>query len=143
MAWPCFMVELAGRTEPEQTPGGGTVTRQLWKLPSGKIVGFDELPVGAMWFDACCECGRGAECPHANEERELCVKMPGGSNGSIWNIDQGKNIKARGGNPHAVWIREGEPPNVTVTPSINWIGHYHGWLHGGILTDDCEGRNLQ
>lgn len=38
------------------------------------------------------------------------------------------------------WVVTGDPPNVTVTPSINCVGSYHGWLTAGVLTDDCEGR---
>jgi hypothetical protein len=38
------------------------------------------------------------------------------------------------------WTVTGEPPNITVSPSINIIGYYHGWLQNGILSDDVEGR---
>lgn len=38
------------------------------------------------------------------------------------------------------WIVTGEAPNITVSPSINCIGHYHGWLQNGVLSDDVEGR---
>jgi len=38
-----------------------------------------------------------------------------------------------GGTRH--WTRTGEPPNVTVTPSLN-VNHeeWHGWLTNGVLT---------
>lgn len=38
------------------------------------------------------------------------------------------------------WRVIGEAPAVTVSPSINIGGLYHGWLHLGVLSDDCEGR---
>ena len=38
------------------------------------------------------------------------------------------------------WKVTGEVPNITVSPSINFIGRYHGWLQNGILSDDIEGR---
>lgn len=38
------------------------------------------------------------------------------------------------------WQVTGEPPKVTVQPSINLVGVYHGWLHDGVLSDDVEGR---
>lgn len=38
------------------------------------------------------------------------------------------------------WYVSGEAPNITVSPSINFPGQYHGWLQNGLLTDDCEGR---
>ena len=34
------------------------------------------------------------------------------------------------------WTCTGEPPNVTVHPSINYGGLYHGWLQNGVLSDD-------
>lgn len=33
------------------------------------------------------------------------------------------------------WRVSGEPPRITVHPSINAIGAYHGWLIDGVLTD--------
>lgn len=38
------------------------------------------------------------------------------------------------------WKVEGDVPNVTISPSINCTGTYHGWVKDGVLTDDCEGR---
>lgn len=38
------------------------------------------------------------------------------------------------------WTLTGDWPNVTVTPSINCIGSYHGWITNGQVTEDCEGR---
>lgn len=38
------------------------------------------------------------------------------------------------------WTVTGEVPNITVSPSINAVGSYHGWLQNGILSDDLEGR---
>lgn len=38
------------------------------------------------------------------------------------------------------WDVRGEPPRLTVSPSIDAQGIYHGFLRGGILTDDVDGR---
>ena len=38
------------------------------------------------------------------------------------------------------WVVTGEPENITVSPSINLVGIYHGWLQNGVLSEDCEGR---
>lgn len=38
------------------------------------------------------------------------------------------------------WTVTGEPPTITVAPSINDVGRYHGWLRDGELSDDVEGR---
>ena len=38
---------------------------------------------------------------------------------------------------------DGETPNISVYPSINCVGSYHGYIKNGIITDDCEGRNYE
>lgn len=38
------------------------------------------------------------------------------------------------------WTVIGDAPMITVHPSINLVGHYHGWLQAGVLTDDVDGR---
>lgn len=40
------------------------------------------------------------------------------------------------------WSVSGDLPNVTVTPSINMVGVYHGWIQNGVITDDCDGRTF-
>ncbi len=40
----------------------------------------------------------------------------------------------------AGWTVTGDPPRITVRPSINHMGCYHGWLTDGVLSDDVEGR---
>lgn len=41
------------------------------------------------------------------------------------------------------WQVTGEPPLITVSPSINLAGAYHGWIQNGIISDDCEGRTYE
>lgn len=38
------------------------------------------------------------------------------------------------------WLVQGTLPDITITPSINLVDSYHGWIKNGIITDDCEGR---
>lgn len=42
------------------------------------------------------------------------------------------------------WVVTGELPNIAITPSINCVGSYHGYVQlvdgKGTITDDCEGR---
>jgi hypothetical protein len=38
------------------------------------------------------------------------------------------------------WEVTGEAPNMSVKPSINAHGVYHGYLTNGVLSDDVEGR---
>ena len=76
------------------------------------------LPVGAMWI---CE-----------ESKTLGVKLPGicGLNRFAPNLEYNKHR----------WRVTGDPPNLTVTPSINSVGEYHGYLTDGVLSDDLDGR---
>lgn len=54
-----------------------------------------------------------------------------------WCVDAFASDKSTGG-----WTVTGELPTITVTPSINAVGRYHGWVQNGVLTDDCEGRTF-
>lgn len=38
------------------------------------------------------------------------------------------------------WTVTGTFPLISVTPSINFPGRYHGWCTLGVLSDDLEGR---
>lgn len=51
-----------------------------------------------------------------------------------WNPEQGHHGDG--------WRVTGELPHVTIEPSINVVGRYHGWIRNGIITDDCEGRTF-
>lgn len=33
------------------------------------------------------------------------------------------------------WTVSGVPPNITVSPSINMVGRYHGFLQNGVIGD--------
>lgn len=66
----------------------------------------------------------------------LVVRLPDGSDFCVDGpcYDKGKRY---GG-----WDVTGEPPNITLSPSINIVGYYHGWIQNGVITDDCEGRKF-
>lgn len=36
-----------------------------------------------------------------------------------------------------------EDGSLVVSPSVNVIGTYHGWINGGVVSDDVEGRLFQ
>jgi hypothetical protein len=40
------------------------------------------------------------------------------------------------------WQVSGEPPHITVSPSINCEGVYHGFLTNGVIGNDVEGRTF-
>jgi len=49
----------------------------------------------------------------------------------------------KGGVPYGEgWTVVGTAPNISVMPSINFPGSYHGWIMNGVITDDCEGRKF-
>lgn len=128
MPWKCFMVESIRSTdwEPCET-GTGRIQRSFYKLPDGREVGFSELPVGAMWWNE--------QHPHSIRGvhgRSLCVRLPGNV---IWYMHHP-------GTNGCKWTVTGDPPNVTASPSINFMGIYHGWVQNGVVTDDCEGRRF-
>lgn len=64
----------------------------------------------------------------------VVVSMPPGSY-TFFNPYQ----KSSGGGG---WTVQGEWPNVTVTPSINCVGVYHGYIQNGQITEDCDGRKF-
>jgi hypothetical protein len=70
----------------------------------------------------------------------IIVQLPGGKFGFGFCIDEG----ARNNGVWSThgWTVTGELPKITVSPSINCIGIYHGFIHNGVLTDDCEGRKF-
>ncbi len=70
---------------------------------------------------------------NAAKRPPLCVVLPSGD----WFAVDG----TASDNDHG-WTVTGNPPNITVSPSINAIGSYHGWLQNGVLSDDCEGRRF-
>ena len=83
-----------------------------------------EAPAGAMWYaDWFADIWKGPD-GHC-----LMLKLP---HGHEWVIDGPSTHSGPG------WTRQGEPPRLTVTPSIlvqSQLGDYHGWLRDGFLVD--------
>lgn len=71
---------------------------------------------------------------HNSDRRPLFVILPGlipfCIDGQVW-VD---------GEPSGGWTVTGDAPNITVMPSINAGGTYHGFLQNGLLSADVEGR---
>lgn len=72
---------------------------------------------------------------HYGQRAPLFVRLP---DGSEFCIDSRATGKETG------WTVTGEPHNgtLTVSPSINIKGSYHGFIQNGVVTDDCEGRKF-
>lgn len=95
------------------------------------------VPIGWMWFAE--QYPQELLSPqyvqtHKANRAPLIVELPDGP----FCIDS----KVSGGS-HG-WTVTGEPPNITVSPSINsnpgYPDGYHGFLQNGTITDDLEGR---
>lgn len=103
-----------------------TFDLEIYLTPDGKEVSIHcqpppelaRAPIGAMWY-ADWMSWKGPD------GRSLVVMTPAGE----WGIDgPSSNV----GRP---WTRTGTPPNVTVNPSIHFVGRYHGRLRNGELSD--------
>jgi hypothetical protein len=104
----------------------------------GDEYALSELPPGAMWLDPFPR-----RWDVGFDGRALSVKLP---DNHVWQVDgEATNCTRRGDRTHRCWLREGEPPYVTVgnhpddltcsagAGSIASPG-YHGFLQNGVLT---------
>ena len=105
---------------------------------------MEPIPIGWMWY---LNPEHTAEEMLSNYYKEhnqpnrlpLLVQLPDGA----WCMDgiASKDPSKKG------WTVTGEPPNITVSPSINsspgYPDGYHGFLQNGIISDDLEGRTYK
>lgn len=89
-----------------------------------ELLGVAPASAGAMWNAPWM-----ADAWQGPDGRALYLRLPDGHD---WFVD---GPSRNGGS----WTRSGEPPHLTVTPSIASPG-YHGWLSAGVLSPDLEGR---
>ncbi len=84
---------------------------------------------------------------HVSERPPLMVCMPSKHDprGELFLVDRIPNKSDRTGWTVTIIgdLVDGKKPNITVTPSINCGGSYHGWIKHGVISDDCEGRVYQ
>jgi hypothetical protein len=100
---------------------------RMYTCDTGEQLTLSEARPGMIW-DA--EWLLDFDDPWAGPDgRCLMCRLPDGSD---WCIDG----PSRSGGK---WTRTGEPPRLTVQPSIASPG-YHGFLVDGVLSDDIEGR---
>lgn len=95
----------------------------------GKLYRLRDLPPGAVWRATWIE---DANCHHyGNAKGEVwAVQMPNMVEFLIFQKDN----EGRG------WDVTGELPKITLSPSINQVGSYHGYIQDGVISEDCEGR---
>lgn len=109
--------------------------------------GENRMPVGALWYDPLLlDKQNGPEGTYKklapnyyrdwNGKRPpLWICLPGGN---WWCVDTLPVPSLQGDG----WKVTGAVPCITVSPSINFEGGYHGWIRDGVVTDDCEGRRF-
>lgn len=100
---------------------------RLYKgCPDGKLYVCRAFPPGAMWT-----------------VDWLDSSLYKGPDGKVWNLMLPGGVEwlvygpAVGGGK---WDVQGVPPSITVSPSINCEGVYHGHVKQGLVSEDCEGR---
>jgi hypothetical protein len=77
----------------------------------------------------------------------ILIALPDCVNGryQLWCPDE-MAWNAKDGYHGAGWTITGDLPNIAITPSINCVGSYHGFVSlidgKGVITDDCEGRKF-
>jgi hypothetical protein len=110
------------------------VTR-LWSgSPDGELYPLRETPPGATWA-ADWFPPEGPNGRYTGPDGKVwCVMLPGGVEWIIYSHASG--------NPPSKWDVQGTVPNITVSPSISQVGVYHGFIKGGVISDDCEGRKF-
>jgi hypothetical protein len=119
-----------------------------------ECVYFDKMPRGQLWqpgwvFPFGYDLSKRYVTLIKPHRKPLSVVLPlrndhrweashGMKRGTLFCLDS-----APTGDPDGHWLVEiagelvvGEKPPVTVHPSINAVGIYHGWLKDGVLSDD-------
>lgn len=76
----------------------------------------------------------------ADQRPPIFVQLPPGW---PWCVDEGFYHPV-GDPPRGGWTVTGKPEDgtLTVSPSINAVGTYHGWIQHGQVSDDVEGRHF-
>lgn len=133
----CKVIEVVERTypRPDPEPEGG------WMSSEWVDVATNERPApGDMFFrpDLLNEDRPGWLAPfyYANNSHRppITVVLPSGD----WFCIDSK-ATANGELGPEGWTVTGEPPLITVNPSINAVGQWHGWLRAGMLRELSEG----
>lgn len=102
--------------------------------PDGNRYRLRDLPPGAIWRADWLE--QIHDNPYADPfGRAWALMMPCGIEWMIYGHSSGD-----AGQKGPKWDVRGTVPNITVRPSINLMGRYHGFVENGIVLPDVEGR---
>jgi hypothetical protein len=106
--------------------------------PDGKLYVLRESPPGATWIaDWFPDEGPNGQWT-GPDGKVWCIMLPSGMEWIVYGHSSGPAKDQKG----PKWTVQGVPPDVTVSPSIHQVGHYHGFIRGGIITEDCEGKKF-
>lgn len=106
---------------------------RLFGDAAGRLFRLRETPPGAMWIaDWFPDKGPNGQWS-GPDGKVWCLMMPGGIEWIVYSYSTGPE-------PRQKWSVSGTPPLITVSPSINIVGSYHGCVKDGVVSEDCEGR---
>lgn len=149
MTWKCQMLEVVGtrniRLDPAENHG--IRGRTVFVTADGREIAFQDMIPGTMfyvpenadltqwpWYNVTPDHLSSYYHQNNRSRRPLFVVLPGKElflvDGQCW----------KDGQRYGGWEVSGSAPNITVHPSINIGGCYHGWLKNGEVSPDCEGR---
>jgi len=151
MSWQCKLLDIVGLkfVQLEPTPTCNIVGETRLVDSEGKEYSFKQLPIGTMfylpkdadmkewpWYLAKQNRISDYYFQHNSHRQPLFVVLPGHT---LFVVD-GKCYS--GEEMYGGWTVTGEAPNITVNPSIDITGFYHGFLANGVISDDVEGRKF-
>lgn len=122
MPWTC---QLRDPPTPEERKAGAVSVGDMWFAWS---LVKDGQPVVPDFLSTTYVEKRMADRP------PLMIRLPGG-------IDFCLDCRADCPGGEVGWQITGTLPNITVSPSLNVLGVWHGFLRDGVLSDDLNGRH--
>ena len=139
MPWPIKLIEYT-----KESSGGTLNIGDAFYFTPPPDYSYENDPNGWYWpghFATGERLSQQYRNDHLGHRSPILVFLPGRTlfcvDGACWNTGPDGKIVYHGG-----WSVLGFLPNITVTPSINIVGSYHGYITNGVITDDCEGRKF-
>jgi hypothetical protein len=126
VTWPLRVVEFPMTPEERETLAPG----DCWRVPltyayrNGQT--FEDIWGGKL----------SARFRQSGRDHVIFVRLPGGFD---WSPDLTESSDLQPGRPMG-WAVVGDLPGITVHPSVNAVGFYHGFIADGVVGDDLEGR---
>ncbi len=123
MPWQCRMLtreEFYGRPMPDRAVGDTTLMDPTWADRHRDIISPEYF---RDWY---------------GKRPTVAVVLPGPV---TWCVDNRATVPGSLGLGSG-WQVTGEPPNLSLHPSVNLKGRWHGWITNGIISDDVDGRRF-